>query len=126
MKIKKVSENIYEIPKEGDMLVPGKLFISDKLLKDLDEGSIKQIANVATLPGIMKYSIAISDVHWGYGFPVGGVAAFDIKKGIISPGGVGYDINCGVRLLASNLSKDIFPWKFAPVPGYILGSNITQ
>lgn len=106
--IKKVSENIYEIPKEGNMLVPGRLFISDKLLKDLDEGSLKQIANVATLPGILKYSIVMSDVHLGYGFPVGGVAAFDLKKGIISPGGVGYDINCGVRLLASNISKEEF------------------
>ena len=65
--------------------------------------SPKQVANVAHLPGIVKYSLAMPDMHWGYGFPIGGVAAFDMAAGIISPGGVGYDINCGCRLMTTRL-----------------------
>ena len=71
----------------------------------IEEDALKQIANVATLPGILKYSIGLTDIHVGYGFPIGGVAAFDIDKGVISPGGVGYDINCSVRLLKTNIEK---------------------
>ena len=109
-KLKKIQENIYELPKEEGMLVPGRIFISEKLLKDVEENAIKQIKNVAKLPGIQKYSIALSDIHSGYGFPIGGVAAFDLNKGVISPGGVGYDINCGIRLLATNIKlKDFLP-----------------
>src|SRR3989344_2367604 len=99
-KIKKISENIYEIPKEGKMNVPGRVFASEvlfeKIKKDL---TIEQVKNVAKLPGIVGYSLAMMDAHQGYGAPVGGVAAFDAKKGIVSPGICGYDINCGVRLL---------------------------
>jgi tRNA-splicing ligase RtcB (3'-phosphate/5'-hydroxy nucleic acid ligase) len=102
-KLRKISENIYEIPKEKGMLVPGRLFISEKM--NIEEDALKQIANVAHLPGILKYSIGLADMHVGYGFPIGGVAAFDVDKGIISPGGVGYDINCSVRLLKTNLEK---------------------
>ena len=109
MEIKKIAENIWEIPKEGKMLVAGRVFASDKLMEKIKQDkTLEQTKNMATLSGIKEYSIAMPDAHQGYGFPVGGVAAFDIKKGIISPGGVGYDINCGVRLLASNISKEEF------------------
>jgi len=106
MKIKKISENIYEIPKEGKMLVPGIIYASEKLLESIKQDkTFEQVKNVAHLPGILKASIALADAHQGYGFPIGGVAAFDLNKGIISPGGVGYDINCSVRLLKTNLTK---------------------
>lgn len=104
--IKKISENIYEIPKTGKMNVPGRLYVSEKLLDAIkDDKTIEQVKNVAQLPGIIKHSIALADAHQGYGFSIGGVAAFDIDKGVISPGGVGYDINCSVRLLKTNLTK---------------------
>ncbi len=87
------------LPKEGKMRVPGLIIAKEKLLEVIKEDkSIEQVKNVATLPGIVGYSIAMPDIHWGYGFPIGGVAAMDIEKGVISPGGVGYDINCGVRI----------------------------
>ncbi len=105
-KLKKVAENVFELPKEGKMLVPGRIFASENLFKNIEEVSIKQVSNVAQLPGIVGYSIAMPDIHPGYGFPIGGVAAFDVKKGIISPGGIGYDINCSVRLLRTNLSLE--------------------
>jgi tRNA-splicing ligase RtcB (3'-phosphate/5'-hydroxy nucleic acid ligase) len=103
MKLKKIDQDVYELPKKGKMLVPGRIFISDKM--KIEEDALKQIANMAHLPGILKYSIGLPDIHVGYGFPIGGVAAFDLEKGIISPGGVGYDINCSVRLLKTNLKK---------------------
>jgi tRNA-splicing ligase RtcB len=103
--INKVSENIYELPigHRAGMRVPGRIFVSDGLLELVEPGTIDQVANVATLPGIVKYSMAMPDAHLGYGFPIGGVAAFRQEGGIISPGGVGFDINCGVRLLRSDL-----------------------
>lgn len=106
--IKKISDTVWEIPtsfKEG-MLVPARLYITEKLLEDLDEGVIDQVTNVATLPGILKYSYCMPDAHWGYGFPIGGVAAMDTKAGVISPGGIGFDINCGMRLVLTNLDYD--------------------
>ena len=103
--LKKISDNIYELPKSGKMLVPCRIFFSPKLFKALEENALKQIANVAMLPGIQKYSLGMSDMHVGYGFPIGGVAAFDIDKGVVSPGGVGFDINCSIRLLRTNLTK---------------------
>ena len=102
-KLKKVGTHIYELPREGKMKVPGKIFISDKMV--IEEDALKQVANVAHLPGILKYSIGLTDMHVGYGFAIGGVAAFSLKNGVISPGGVGYDINCSVRLLKTNLTK---------------------
>ncbi len=106
MEIKKISENIYEIPKEGKMNVPGRIYASEEILKNIREDkTLEQVKNVAPLPGIIKYSIALADAHQGYGFPIGGVAGFDLDKGVISPGGVGYDISCGVRLLRTNLNK---------------------
>ncbi|OGJ13280.1 hypothetical protein A3K82_01840 [Candidatus Pacearchaeota archaeon RBG_19FT_COMBO_34_9] len=95
MKLKKISKNIYEIPKEGNMKVPARIFASEEILESIKKDkSIEQIKNVACLQGILKYAIALPDSHQGYGFNIGGVAAFDLEKGIISPGGVGYDINC--------------------------------
>jgi len=104
-KVNKVSEGIWELPmsyKTG-MRVPGRIFLSDVLMEGLESGTLEQVANVATLPGIQKYSMAMPDAHLGYGFPIGGVAGFDLEEGVISPGGVGFDINCGVRLLKSEL-----------------------
>ena len=103
------SKNIYELPMEGKMKVPGRIYSSEALLSHPGMSSaIEQVANVAELPGIVDASMAMPDIHWGYGFPIGGVAAFrsDSKKGdvgVVSPGGVGFDINCGVRLLRTNL-----------------------
>jgi len=105
--LKKIGPYEYEIPQTEKMLVPGKVFANEALIEDIvNDGSILQVMNVAHLPGIIKASFAMPDIHSGYGFPIGGVAAFDIETGIISPGGVGYDINCGVRLLGTNCTKD--------------------
>ena len=103
--IKQVSDVTWEIPpsyKQG-MNVPARLYATKKLLDSMDSGVIDQVTNVACLPGIMRFSYAMADAHWGYGFPIGGVAAFDVEKGIISPGGVGFDVNCGMRLIRTNL-----------------------
>lgn len=97
-----------EVPKgykEG-MRTNGIIYLDEVLEKELEKDAIDQVANVATLPGIVGSSLAMPDIHTGYGFSIGGVAAFDLKEGIISPGGVGYDINCGVRLLRTNLEKE--------------------
>jgi len=105
--LEKIDDYRWRIPRTGKMRVEGLIFLDETLMRDLQEDeSPKQVANVAHLPGIQKYSLAMPDIHWGYGFPIGGVAAFDWKEGIISPGGVGYDINCGTRLLRSNLSRE--------------------
>ena len=110
--LKKLSPNLWEIPKSGEMRVPGRIYISQKMAeKSLqNDQALLQVINVAHLPGIQKYSLAMPDIHWGYGFPIGGVAATDLDDGVISPGGVGYDINCGVRLattlLEHNFVKD--------------------
>jgi len=113
--VRKITKNIFDLPKEGRMKVPGRLFISEKLFKDVEETCVEQIANVAQLPGIVGRSLAMADVHSGYGFSIGGVAAFDLEKGVISPGGVGYDINCGVRLLRTNLKEKEFMKKIDKV-----------
>ncbi|MBI4690322.1 MAG: RtcB family protein [Nitrospirae bacterium] len=111
-KLRRIDDTKIEVPddyKEG-MRVKGIIYVDDVLEKDLESQSIGQVANVATLPGIVSASMAMPDIHTGYGFAIGGVAAFDIDNGIVSPGGVGYDINCGVRLLRSNLKKeDVVP-----------------
>lgn len=97
--LEKFKEGMYLLPIEGGMRVPGLVVASDSLLHQGDiEKPLEQVRNVAYLPGIVGYSIAMPDIHWGYGFPIGGVAAMDAETGVISPGGVGYDINCGVRL----------------------------
>ena len=117
------------------MRVDGLIYASEKLISHINkEETYKQVINVAHLPGIVKYSIGMPDIHWGYGFPIGGVAAIDVKDGVISPGGVGSDINCGVRLLYTPLSfkqiqgkiNEIIETIFYEVPaGVGVGSNIT-
>ncbi len=97
--LKEFGPSTYLLPKEGGMRVPGLIIANQKILEELDfDKPLEQVRNVAHLPGIVGYSIAMPDIHWGYGFPIGGVAAMDAETGVISPGGVGYDINCGVRL----------------------------
>src|SRR5271170_5140702 len=92
---------------QAGMRVPGILFSDDALLSAVSgDPSLAQLANVATLPGIERHALAMPDIHFGYGFPVGGVAAFDLKEGVVSPGGIGYDINCGVRLLRTSLTVE--------------------
>lgn len=108
--IKKLSPYLFEIPQSyrGDMRVPARIYANDALLDQiLNDRSLEQVVNTATLPGIVKYALAMPDIHQGYGFSIGGVVATDPKEGgIISPGGVGYDINCGVRLLASQMEEE--------------------
>ncbi|MBI5562957.1 MAG: RtcB family protein [Deltaproteobacteria bacterium] len=122
IEIKKIAPYVWEIPKTGDMLVPGRIYGDEEtvvpLRKELTRGgggftpALLQVANVATLPGIQKASLAMADIHPGYGFAIGGVAAFDMETGVISVAGVGFDINCGVRVLKTPLSrKDVEPLK---------------
>ncbi len=104
----RVDEVRWEIPKSGGMRVPGLIYTDSSTLPDIQKDqSPDQVYNVAHLPGIVERSMAMPDVHWGYGFPIGGVAAFDAEEGIISPGGVGYDINCGVRVALTSLHRDV-------------------
>jgi len=104
----RVDDYRWKIPKDykTGMRVPGLIYASERMLESMrEEQTPEQVANVAFLPGILGYSLAMPDIHWGYGFPIGGVAATNIKDGVVSPGGVGYDINCGVRLLRTDLSE---------------------
>lgn len=109
----KIDNNRYKIPKtyKSGMRTDGLIYASERMLSKIKEDNApEQVANVATLPGIVGCAMAMPDIHWGYGFPIGGVAAFDTEKGIISPGGVGYDINCGVRILRTDLTdNDVKP-----------------
>lgn len=106
--IQRISTNEWEVPVGfvPGMRVPGRFFLSESLGQMLEEGAVQQLANVATMPGIVRYALAMPDIHWGYGFPIGGVAAFSLDTGVISPGGVGFDINCGVRLMTTPLSEN--------------------
>jgi tRNA-splicing ligase RtcB len=107
IKLEKIDNYRWLIPKTGLMRVNGLVFSNAELIKDVQgDQCLTQVANVATLPGIVGHSLAMPDIHWGYGFPIGGVAAFDLDEGIISPGGVGYDINCGCRLMTTRLKAD--------------------
>lgn len=116
----------YLLPQEGEMKVPGLIIATEELLQEIEiEKPLEQVRNVACLPGIIGYSIAMPDIHWGYGFPIGGVAAMDAENGVISPGGVGYDINCGVRLaivpepfskLKDNIKKELIKRVYEFVP----------
>ena len=104
IQLEKIDDWRWRIPRTGKMRVDGIIYADEKLLRDLKEDeSAKQVANVAHLPGIQRYSLAMPDIHWGYGFPIGGVAAFSWQEGVVSPGGVGYDINCGTRLIRTHL-----------------------
>ncbi len=132
--IKKISDTIWEIPKSGSMNVPARIFASESMLnKMMQDMTIQQCRNVAALPGIYKHSLVLPDGHQGYGFPIGGVAALDYENGAVSPGGVGYDINCGVRLLRTNLDlktvkpnvKDLLEVMFKNIPsGVGIGARI--
>ncbi len=109
--LKRLSEYLWEIPTtfRDDMRVPARLYASERLLEDIlevDDQSLEQLVNTATLPGLVGYALAMPDIHQGYGFPIGGVVASRTSDGIISPGGVGFDINCGVRVLASNIAAE--------------------
>ena len=107
MKLEKMTDCSWRIPREGEMRTDGVVFADEGLLEKIrQDKSLDQVANVACLPGIVGFSIGMPDIHWGYGFPIGGVAGFDLDEGVISPGGVGYDINCGVRLLSTSLHVD--------------------
>ena len=104
IKLRRIGDDCWEIPREGDMRVPGRVYADAALLEHIrQDTSLEQVRNVATLPGIVGASIAMPDIHQGYGFPIGGVAATREHDGVISPGGVGYDINCGVRLVTTAL-----------------------
>ncbi|MBI1849609.1 MAG: RtcB family protein [Planctomycetes bacterium] len=105
--VEKIDDYRYRIPKQGAMRVPGIVYADARLFEKLrGDQALDQVRNVACLPGIVGASLAMPDIHWGYGFPIGGVAAFDADDGVVSPGGVGYDINCGVRLIRSSLRRD--------------------
>src|SRR5437763_10554204 len=107
--LERVDNNRWRIPTRfnANMHVPGMVYADDELIEQiLQDNSLQQVANVATLPGIVGYSLAMPDIHWGYGFPVGGVAATNAENGIVSPGGSGVDTNCGVRMLATDLLYD--------------------
>ncbi|MDP6560724.1 MAG: RtcB family protein [Candidatus Binatia bacterium] len=116
LKFQKMDAYRWRIPKEGPMRVDGLIYSDEKMVSKIrQEESSQQVANVASLPGILGYSLAMPDIHWGYGFPIGGVAAFDLDEGVVSPGGVGFDINCGVRLLSSALTRSELGNKLRPL-----------
>ncbi len=104
--IRRLAETVWELPAsyKAGMLVPARIFATRELLEGMDPGVFDQVTNVATLRGIVRYACCMPDGHWGYGFPIGGVAAMDAEEGVISPGGIGFDINCGMRLLTTNLN----------------------
>ena len=105
--LEKVDDFRWLIPRQGEMKVPGLIYANEKMVEKIrSDRSPLQVANVACLPGIVNYSLAMPDIHWGYGAPIGGVAGFDAKDGVIVPGIIGYDINCGIRLLRTNLKKE--------------------
>ncbi|GAG52919.1 unnamed protein product, partial [marine sediment metagenome] len=111
--LNKIDDYRWEIPKtyNSGMRVPGLIYASSNLLEKIrQDQALEQVANVAFLPGIVGHSIAMPDIHWGYGFAIGGVAATTLDDGVISPGGVGFDLNCGIRLVRTNLTlKEVKP-----------------
>jgi tRNA-splicing ligase RtcB len=135
MELVKIDENTWEIPKQGEMRVPAVIYASARLLQDIRHDlTLEQARNVACLPGIQRKSYTMPDAHQGYGFPIGGVAAFDPDEGIISPGGVGYDINCGVRLLRTEFTdaeisprrKELLAEIFKEVPAGVGRGGVTR
>jgi len=135
MDLRKIDDNTWEIPAEGEMKVPARIYASARLLEDIRrDQTLVQARNVACLPGIVRRSFVMPDAHQGYGFPIGGVAAFDLDAGIISPGGVGYDINCGVRLLRTDYaetdvarkSKELLAAIFEEVPAGVGKGGVTK
>ncbi len=133
--LEQVREYVWEIPKEGDMRVPARVLASESLLEEISEDkTLEQLKNTTHLPGITNYAICMPDGHQGYGFPVGGVGAIDAENGCISPGAVGYDINCGVRMMKTNLTYDelqgneeeLVDSLFANVPSGLGGGGIVE
>lgn len=131
----RLREHVWELPKTGDMNVPGRVFASKALLEEISEDkTLEQLANSTHLPGITKHAICMPDGHQGYGFPVGGVGAMDANSGCISPGAVGYDINCGVRMMRTNLRYDDVVGKepelvdalFETIPSGLGGGGIVE
>src|SRR5437899_3407701 len=113
MTLNRITDEVWEIPasEKAGMLVPARIYATEGILQAMDSGVFDQVTNVACLPGIRRYALCMPDGHWGYGFPIGGVAAFDVQDGVISPGGVGYDINCGMRLIRTDLTlADVQPY----------------
>ncbi len=108
MEFKSIEKGVWEMKADAGMNVPARIFASEPLFKEIEEGARQQLVNTAQLPGIQKAVMGMPDMHRGYGFPIGGVAGFDRKEGVVSPGGIGFDINCGVRLMRTNFeAKDI-------------------
>lgn len=108
----KISDTVWEIPRsyKAGMVVPARIYATERILGAMDRGVFDQITNVACLPGIVRHAYCMPDGHWGYGFPIGGVAAMDPEDGVISPGGIGFDINCGMRLVLTNLTfREVLP-----------------
>jgi tRNA-splicing ligase RtcB (3'-phosphate/5'-hydroxy nucleic acid ligase) len=122
LRVERLDDYRWRIPKQGDMRVDGLIFADRQLMDDIaGDQAVRQVANVACLPGIVGRSIGMPDIHWGYGFAIGGVAAFDPEQGgVVSPGGVGYDINCGVRLLRSNLTAHDVRARLGPLMDQIM------
>ena len=119
--INRIDKYVWEIPQDpkAGMRVPGRIYADDALIEKMrTDATLQQCANVATLPGLYKWAITMPDGHEGYGFPIGGVAASDYDEGVVSPGGIGYDINCGVRLIRTNLIES----DVRPVLGKLLDS----
>ena len=133
--LEQVREYVWEIPQEGEMRVPARVLASESLLEEIKEDkTLQQLKNTTHLPGIRKYAICMPDGHQGYGFPVGGVAGIDAENGCISPGAVGYDINCGVRMMKTNLTysdvqgreEELVEALFANVPSGLGGGGIFE
>ncbi|MFB6133620.1 MAG: RtcB family protein [Halanaeroarchaeum sp.] len=135
IELTRVEENVWEMPAEGDMNVPARVMASEPLLEEIkDDKTLEQIRNVTHLPGIQSPAVCMPDGHQGYGFPVGGVAATDAENGVISPGGVGYDINCGVRMVRTNLDhedvqgheEELVNALFEAIPSGLGGGGVVQ
>ncbi|WP_049970157.1 RtcB family protein [Haladaptatus cibarius] len=133
--LEQVREYVWEIPQEGDMGTPARVFASEELLEQIaDDKTLEQLKNTTHLPGVQKYALCMPDGHQGYGFPVGGVAGIDAENGCISPGAVGYDINCGVRMMRTNLTYDDLHGKeeelvdalFANIPSGLGGGGVVE
>jgi len=133
--LERVREHVWEIPREGDMRVPARVLASELLLEQIgDDKTLQQLKNASHLPGITDHAICMPDGHQGYGFPVGGVGAMDAENGCISPGAVGYDINCGVRMMKTNLTYDdvqgheeeLVEALFANVPSGLGGGGVVE
>jgi len=135
IELHRLREHVWEIPKEGEMGVPARVLASEQLLEQIgDDKTLQQLKNATQLPGMVKYALCMPDGHQGYGFPVGGVGAIDAEEGCISPGAVGFDINCGVRMIRTNLTYDDLKGKerelvnslFENVPSGLGGGGVVQ